>query len=296
MIKRLLFVLVMLCGVHAGKTLAGDYSVGSTWNVSAKSPRPIWGIRGYVILEPYGMYQNNKGIVFHTHTNGSKYGSEVLVEYSQYRAWLKLYRWVPNDKTTLLMWDNTTSGTYPRLGTGTTQSLNQIFIGTVTTGSIASSFLPYTEELSFGTESKRVMYFDNVSIFAPTTVGTTSGWWKEYTRIWNFQTGRMDLKWAFQWNGTLEENYSSDATKGYWAGALETTEYATYGTRSAWVSGTSSAGNYLMDFIGPTGEWRPMDSRVSTLRVLDNPDGGKSGLNVYYPASPSVGHWLAHVP
>lgn len=304
-IKRLIFVLVMLCGFNTGKIWAGGYGVGAVWNLSRLVPSPIYGIRGYIIVEPNTLYQAGQGIIYHTQTNGSKHGSEVIVKYSntspvghlQFFIW----RWVPTAHNFIN--DLVGSDTALSDSVGAISSVGyQVSTGG---GTIASDFNKYVGTVTVGTETKKAIYFDNVSLFQMNT-GTNTGIWREYTRIKDFDTGLMVTKWQHRWSGVLAENFSPTLYKANcWAGAWEvfngsSTPYSSTGTRSA--------GNAFMEFIGPNGLWYPFDTVVTHLKTTDGttttyyPPGepwgigaGNSGFTVYNPGA-SPGLWLTNVP
>jgi hypothetical protein len=91
------------------KCYGGEQSVGATWKqrfdgypVSQVAPaRPVAGIEGYILLSlPGNLAQEGKGLIYHTQTNGTVRGSEVLVTYnppysgSWGSCWFGIWRWV----------------------------------------------------------------------------------------------------------------------------------------------------------------------------------------------------------
>src|SRR5574337_336983 len=116
MLKRILFAL-MLCvgiGMVAGNSYAGSYGVGAKWNLGYLTERSNWGIRGYIVIEPNGLYQEGKGIIYHTHANGAAWSPETIARYAAdgtseselCRLRLMMFRWLPAGR----VWTNMLTG------------------------------------------------------------------------------------------------------------------------------------------------------------------------------------------
>lgn len=164
-------------------------------------------------------------------------------------------------------------------------------------GSVTSAANPYVTDIAVGTETKKAIYFEDVSVFTPLYAGTTTGRWLEIIRLRNFNgtnSGNMDMKWAHQWEGKLEDNFPISPHHSHWAGHLEVFNYGSYSPNPFNSQGTVSVGNHQMDMAGPIGNFVPFNTNFLYLTSTDvgsNP----TGITVYNPSA-SPGSWLAHVP
>lgn len=103
MLKRIIFTLIILCGfINTKSAWAGKMSIGTVWATPPDANvRPLSGIKGYIIIAPTGLAQPGKGLIYHTHANGTKFSGEVIVQYDPPGATgygtptLKFHRWVP---------------------------------------------------------------------------------------------------------------------------------------------------------------------------------------------------------
>lgn len=273
MFKRVLFVMALLVGI-GNAVHAGDYAVGTKFVYTAFSAQPKYGVRGYFVLEPNGLPHSASYPIYHTTTNHSRYGSETIVVYGGNGSIdLKIVTWIPNDRG---CYDNLTQSP---LNPSYYVWYKTLHIGN-SNGNIDSTFQKYTTTATLEGESKKVILVENVSDW-----NSGVGKWREITRLYNYDTNSWDTLLDVVWNGNMQDNYSSLATEGVWAGALETFE----GTLPAWNG--KKAGNYSMLFIGANGLWVSMQSPWCSLQESHS----KTGLQVVN-SNPIPSYWLATVP
>ncbi len=281
MLKKLLLSLMLCAGIaNAAQVYAGSASVGASWNLGNLSEREYWGCRGYIVLEPNGLYQEGKGIIYHTHSNGSAWSPELIARYSsdgtsesdQCRLRLMLWRWLPAGRT----WTNVLTG---ETGTGSAFNAPHIII-CKNSNVIETPMLPYVTDLFVGVESKKVIYFESTSTFS-------LGAWHSIVSIRNNITGQMDVIWHYRWEGTIAENYSSvsNGHNGH-AGRFELFNSSPYNSTFG-----KSGGNYQMDYFNYSRQWVPFNTTTNSLKTYDS----LSGFTVYN-SNPVPGFWLAKVP
>ncbi len=275
MFGRILFAMTILFGSLPCVSFAGDYAVGTIFNTSQfTSQQPRYGVRGYFVLEPYGLPHTSSNPIYHTTTNHSLYGSETIICYwGDSTIYFQIYKWVPTGRGYV---DNLH-------GTGSSTGWHQPatkYIGN-SNGNIDSSFQKYTTTLTLDGESKKVLYLENVSDW-----NSGNNTWHEVTRLYNYNISNWDTLMDISWSGSMYDNYATTTTQGMWAGALETFDsgYSSYNGKKA--------GNYQMDYIRLDGSWTPMASPFCSLRTDDS---ARTGLRVVNQ-NPVPGYWLATVP
>lgn len=278
MLKRILLALMLCVGIgvvdatHEAK--AGSAATGAHRN-GGIVPRPVYGICGYIVIEPNGLYQEGMGHIYHTHADGSTWSPEVIARYysdNTVRLGLVTYRWLPEGKT----WTNMLTG---ETGTGSYWMSPELVI-CKNSSAIETSMQPYVKDLFIGVESKKVIYFQCTSAFL-----VDQGKWEIVVSIKNNNTGAMDVKWAYQWSGTYSDNTTGFNGHYLWGGCFELHNTSPYASTQG-----KSGGNYLMGYYIGNGQWIPLDSTF-TLRTYH----AASGFTVYN-SNPVPGFWLAKVP
>lgn len=292
MIKQVMVIFLLLCGL-AGNTFAGTFAIGTlpktaTYNISAT--KPVYGITGYILVSPVTITPSSGhgSQTYHTHSNFSNHTYETIVYYgANGDISLKAFSWAVNN--------NYVNYLHPAYGNGTTTlpvppqwQHADYDVQIAASGTWTAGVLKYLTNITIGTETKKAIYFENFSFFKQ-YAGTTTGKWRDFIRIKNFETQSMDYKWAQAWDGTLAENHIT-AFNGHsgFSGSLET-----FNTGTPFPSApTVSVGNYGMTFyqIGiPT----LMDNTNHDLTLVDTNDN--TGLTVYN-AGAHAGEWLGHAP
>lgn len=280
----------MLCGVgNIMEVSAGDYAVGTVYNYNYFTAQTKWGVRGYFIIDPYGLPTPSNVDRYHTTTNHSKYGSETMIYYKNNAIQLYGHRWVPSGHNYR---NNLTGDT-----TGNQAWVNFGYIGDAN-GTFSSTFLNnYIVTLTLEGVQYKAIYLEDVSTYS-------NGTWREIVRIRKNDNVTYVVLDDFSWDGTVSENFAS-LGNGVWAGAIEVNENGIFTNCSGkfW-------GNYQMDYINSALVWTPFGPPQCYLRVDDSlpwpsfmgygsnyyGDYSDSGLRVTRPASPSPGYWLATKP
>lgn len=287
----MMFLVVNLLWINHA-SFGGKYGVGVIRKQNQFSAQQSFGIKGYIIVDPFNLWQSGKGAFYHTHANGSAYGAETLITYEQNTIKLGIYKWVPanhNFRNNLNPSDSANEGwlgfTPHVIGDGS--------------GNIDPSFQKYVTTLALDVGIRKAIYFENIS-----TYSGVSGKWREFVKLKNFDTNQMDTFMDIQWDGTITENYTNYHGHSHWAGTFELfNECSPYNSLNG-----KNGGNYLMDYINSSLMWVPFTTEKFYLKTSDNDCGttcipgeswcdwnSNSGFQVFN-SNPVPGYWLATVP
>ncbi len=288
MSRQILLILLLVVGL-CGTVRGGEFAVGTIYDYGTFSTQPQWGIRGFVVIEPNGLYQSGKGAFYHTMTNSSRYGSETLVVYWNDVIHFRSYKWVPANHNFRNNLDTSDTANIGWWGDKTIGSAN---------GTIDPSFQKYVTTLTLDGIQYKAIFFDNVSNW-----DSVQGKWREVTSLKNFNTGAMEIVFDISWDGTMSENFTNEYNgHNQWAGCFET---FTSGSRYSYNNG-KKAGNYLMDYLDSSGVWVPFNTPKCRLRSSDYTyewvcysgwciHSGNTGFDCVN-TNPVPGFWIATVP